>query len=135
MYFLSCQCWRIWDHSSQRLFSLSQMDVIILSIDWLFVYSLIFNDKHYRSRTSSTICKILSTNTVKVFLFVRTNFRGFYKMLWSMGSWIRGFKHYRHTINGKTCISMDFYCRALSEPRNQRKLESHDSNDFTVWEW
>jgi len=29
-------------------------------------------------------------NNVKVLLFVGTNFRGFYKMQWSMGSWIRG---------------------------------------------
>jgi len=27
--------------------------------------------------------------TVKVFLFVDTNFRGFCKMQWSLGSWIK----------------------------------------------
>jgi hypothetical protein len=38
---------------------------------------------------------------VKVLLFVGTNFRGFYKMHWSMGSWIHGFKHYRQQSMGK----------------------------------
>jgi len=36
--------------------------------------------------------------TVKVLLFVGTNFRGFYKMHWSMGSWIRGFKHFSQQL-------------------------------------
>jgi len=38
---------------------------------------------------------------VKVLLFVGTNCRGFYKMLWSLGFWIRGFKHYRQQSMGK----------------------------------
>ena len=37
----------------------------------------------------------------KFFLFVGTNFRGFYKMHWSMWSWIRGFKHCRQQSMGK----------------------------------
>jgi hypothetical protein len=39
--------------------------------------------------------------TVKAFLFVGTNFRGFYKMHRSMCSWISGFKHYRQQSMGK----------------------------------
>ena len=39
--------------------------------------------------------------TVKVLLFIGTNFRGFYKMHWSLGSWIRDFKHYRQQSMGK----------------------------------
>jgi hypothetical protein len=38
---------------------------------------------------------------VKVLLFVGTNFRGFYNMHWSMGSWIHGFNHYRQQSMGK----------------------------------
>jgi len=38
---------------------------------------------------------------VKLLLFVGTNFRGFYKMHWSMGSWIRGFTYYRQQSMGK----------------------------------
>jgi len=38
---------------------------------------------------------------VKVPLFVGTNFRGFYKMKWSIGSWIRGFKHCKQQSMGK----------------------------------
>jgi len=34
-------------------------------------------------------------STVKVLLFVGTNFRGSCKMHWSMGSWIHGFEHYK----------------------------------------
>ena len=41
------------------------------------------------------------TVIMKVFLFVSTNFLGFYKMHWSMGSWTRGFKHYRQQSMGK----------------------------------
>ena len=37
----------------------------------------------------------------EVLLFVGINFRGFYKMQWSLSSWIRGFKHYRHQSMGK----------------------------------
>jgi hypothetical protein len=34
--------------------------------------------------------------------FIRlTNYRGFYKIHWSMGSWIHGFKHYRQQLMGK----------------------------------
>jgi len=40
-------------------------------------------------------------STVKVLLFVGTNFRGFYKMQRSLGSWIRGFKHYTQQSMGK----------------------------------
>ena len=39
--------------------------------------------------------------TVKVLLFVGSNFRGFYKRQWILGSWIRGFKHYRQQSMGK----------------------------------
>jgi len=39
--------------------------------------------------------------TVKVLLFVANNFRSFYKIRWSLGSWIRGFKHYRQQSMGK----------------------------------
>jgi hypothetical protein len=39
--------------------------------------------------------------TVKVHLFVGTNVRGFYKMYWFLGSWIRAFKHYRRQLMGK----------------------------------
>jgi len=43
-----------------------------------------------------------SSDTVKVLLFVGTNnFRGFYKMHWSMGTWIHGFKYYRQQSIGK----------------------------------
>jgi len=42
-----------------------------------------------------SINNLNSSNQYKVFLFVDTNFHGFYNMHWSMGSWIRGFKHYR----------------------------------------
>ena len=34
-------------------------------------------------------------------LFVGTNFRGFCKVHWSMGSWIHGFKHYKQQLMGK----------------------------------
>ena len=54
--------------------------------------------------------------TGKVVLFVVTNLCGLYKMHWSMGSWIQW----------ENCISLDFYFRGLSEPRNPRKLEPHD---------
>ena len=43
-------------------------------------------------------------NTVKVFLFVCTNICGFFKMHWSMGSWICGFKHYRQQSIGKLYV-------------------------------
>ena len=39
--------------------------------------------------------------TVRVLFFVGTNFRGFYKMHRSMGSWICGFKHDRQQSMGK----------------------------------
>ena len=39
--------------------------------------------------------------TVKVLLFVDTNFRSFCKMHWSMGSWIHGLKHYSQKSMGK----------------------------------
>jgi hypothetical protein len=39
--------------------------------------------------------------TVQGILFVATNFRGFYKMQWFLGSWICGFKHYRQPSTGK----------------------------------
>jgi len=39
---------------------------------------------------------------MKVLLFIATNVRGFYKMHWSMDSWIHGFKHHTlTTIDGK----------------------------------
>ena len=57
-------------------------------------------------------------HTVKVLIFVGTNFCGFYKMLWSMGSWICGFKYYRQQ-SMEYCISLDFNLRGLS----QGKLE------------
>jgi hypothetical protein len=60
-------------------------------------------------------------------LLVGTNFRGFYKMHWSMGSWIHGFKHYRQHSMGKLYfVEFEFNFRGLSEPRNPRKLEAHD---------
>jgi len=34
------------------------------------------------------------SSSVKAILFVGTNFRGFYRMQWSMVSWICGFKQY-----------------------------------------
>jgi hypothetical protein len=36
-----------------------------------------------------------------ILLFVGTSFHGFYKMHWSMVSWIRCFKHYRQQSMGK----------------------------------
>jgi len=45
--------------------------------------------------------------TVKLLLFVGTNFRGFYKINWSLG-----FKHYRKQSMGN-CISLDFYFRGF----------------------
>jgi len=39
--------------------------------------------------------------TVNVLLFVGTNFRCFYEVHWSMGSWIRGFKYYWQQSMGK----------------------------------
>jgi len=47
------------------------------------------------------ICGLGIRTTVKVLLFVDTNFRGIYKMWWSLGSWIRVFKHYRQQSMGK----------------------------------
>ena len=44
---------------------------------------------------------ILFWPTVKVLLSIYTNFFGFYKMHWSMGSWICGFKQYRQQSMGK----------------------------------
>jgi predicted ABC-type exoprotein transport system permease subunit len=41
-----------------------------------------------------TIITVITLYTVKIFLFVGINFRGFYKMHWSLGFLIRGFKHY-----------------------------------------
>jgi hypothetical protein len=38
---------------------------------------------------------------VNVLLFVGTNFHGFYKIHWSLDSWIRGFKHYMQQSVGK----------------------------------
>jgi len=38
---------------------------------------------------------------VKVLLVVGTNCFGFYKMHWSLGSWILGFKHYMQKSMGK----------------------------------
>ena len=38
---------------------------------------------------------------MKILLFVSTNFRCFYKMHWSTGSWIRGVKCYRKQSMGK----------------------------------
>jgi hypothetical protein len=46
------------------------------------------------------------------------------KMHWSMGSWIRGFKHYMQQT--KCVFRWIFSFRGLSEQRNSRKLESHD---------
>jgi hypothetical protein len=71
------------------------------------------------------MCELLkiNLNTVKILYFVGTNFRGFYKKQWSMGSWIHDI-----TDNNEweSCISLDFYFHGLSEPQNQRKLEPHD---------
>jgi len=41
---------------------------------------------------------------VKVLLFVGTNFRSFYKMHWSIGSWIQGFKHYKQQSKEKIVL-------------------------------
>jgi hypothetical protein len=45
-------------------------------------------------------CVICKGNTVKLLLFVITNFHDFCKRHWSIGSWIRGFKQYRQQLTG-----------------------------------
>ena len=45
--------------------------------------------------------------TVKVFLFVDTNICGFYKIHWSIGSWICVFKQYRQQ-SMENCILLEF---------------------------
>jgi len=51
--------------------------------------------KNFFAITNVLLSSVLAPSTVKVLLLVGTNFRGFYKIHWSMGSWIRGFKRYR----------------------------------------
>ena len=46
----------------------------------------------------------IETNTMKVLLLVKTNFRDFYKMHWPLCSLIRGFKHYELQSMGKLNI-------------------------------
>jgi hypothetical protein len=43
------------------------------------------------SYDSGLRCTANRVYTVKILLFVGTNIHGFYKMKWSMGSWIYGF--------------------------------------------
>jgi hypothetical protein len=57
--------------------------------------------------------------TVKVLLFIDTNFRCFYKMQWTMGSWIHGFidpwvlefmvSNMTCSNQWENCISVDFF--------------------------
>ena len=67
----------------------------------------------------------LLTSTVKVLLFIGTNFRGFIKYI---DPWVLEFVVSNITDKNQweNCNSLDFNFRSLSEPRNQRKLEPHD---------
>jgi len=91
---------------------------------FIYIYVEYLNNMLWRSTMVSMFCRDNTWHicyTVKVLLFVGTNFRCFYKMHWPLGSWIRGFNN-----QWENCISLDFYFRGLSGPRNQRKLESND---------
>ena len=48
-----------------------------------------------------TFISVVTLYTVKILLFIGTNFRGFYKMHWSLGFLIRGFRHYMQQSMGK----------------------------------
>jgi hypothetical protein len=74
-----------------------------------------------------SINNLSGSDQYKVFLFVDTNVRGFYKIHWSIGSWIPWFQALQ-AINSQweNCISLDFNFRSLSEPRNPWKLEPDD---------
>ena len=61
--------------------------------------------------TTITLTSTLKCMIVKVLLFVGTNFRCFYKMHWSMDSWIRGFY--------KIHWSMDSWIRGFKHYRQQ----------------
>jgi hypothetical protein len=61
---------------------------MILELFYLFC-------RHFGATTNWGNCP------VQGILFVATNFRGFYKMQWFLGSWICGFKHYRQPSTGK----------------------------------
>ena len=63
--------------------------------------------------------------TMQVFVFVGTNFRGFYKCI---DPWLLEFVVSNTKGNNqlKNCSSLDFNFRGLSQPLNPRKLESHD---------
>ena len=49
-------------------------------------------------------------HTMKILLFLVTNFRGLYKMHWSLGSWIRGFKDYRQQSTGELYFVGFVFC-------------------------
>ena len=61
----------------------------------------------------------------KVFLFVDTKFRGFYKYidLWGLEYVV---SNITSNHQWEYCISLDFNFRSLSESSNQLRLEPHD---------
>jgi hypothetical protein len=91
------------------------------------------------------IFKTIKIYSVKVLLFVGTNFRGFYKMQWSMGSWIRGFKHYMPESMGK--MRSDVFLPSYSTVKNLGANSYHTSRVITfdivkrllyyiiIWQW
>ena len=63
--------------------------------------------------------------TMKLLLFVGTNFRGFYKCIdpWVLEFVVSNTKGNNQLENSS---SLDFNFHGLSQPLNPRKLESHD---------
>jgi hypothetical protein len=58
----------------------------------------------------------------EVFLFVDTNFRGFFEMHWSMSSWNLVSNTKGNSLSQwENCISLGFNFRSLSQPRNPLK--------------
>ena len=72
--------------------------------------------------------------TMKVFLFVDTNYHGFCKMHWSMGSWIV-VSNSTDNNQWENCITLDFNFRKLSEPRNPRKQEPPRAQTYPIILW
>ena len=87
--------------------------------------------KHFIWFTAKTNLMLMHTATVNTFIFVGTIFRGFYKMHWSPGSWIGGFKHYKQKSMRKLYF-VKFNFRNFIQPRNHANLNPTINNEFKV---
>ena len=98
--------------------------------DYLMLESVYFSSF---TQFNKRYCQVTSTfrsvewSTVKVLLFVDTNFRAFYKMHWSLGSWKSWFQTLQATIDGFLYSWFKWTTKSV-EIRNPTV-----NNDFIVW--